>query len=727
MASKKWMVFGIIGIAVILFVTGCGLLDQLFSDNTNPANPEIWIDQGVWSDTALAPLAEGGKGTSAVQFVPDQLIVKLKPGKFTDSTINTLCSKHSVKLRGRINKLRLILVSLPAGADLEATKAKLEAEADVESVGLNYVYQLFGAQSQTVEPKHITNDLWMPLLQWGLFAIGFHKIPASVLPTSAPIIAVVDTGVDYTHPDLGTAKIIKGPDYWDGDMDPMDTFGHGTHVAGIAAALTDNQVGVAGVSGKSKVLAVRVAGTWWIPLFAGVAGIVYAADYSGVKVINLSWGGPYDSDYLRDAINYATGKGILVVAAAGNEDTTDPRYPAAYENVLAVGATEAEEVGCEESLVRKAYFSNYGDYVDIAAPGVWIWSTIPGGEYEPYDGTSMASPYVAGAAALIWGKWPSLTRQQVYDLLVTTGDPNIDPDEDGVYFPTGVKHLNLYNAFAAKMTMPPAGGALLGLVVDANTGLPLQGATVTAKSGSITLTATTRSNGTFTITNMPAGDYTVSASKSGYVTTTDERTWYVPEGCWKLLPFFALPKTGASDVWTAVLEWRGWCDMYELDSYLWLPETLPPRNRYMVCFFDRGNLNAPPYARFVRDEPGEMPYRFWGPLYVETLTFRTKYTGTYMYAVNDFNGSGNWECADAVVRLYRGGSLVGTYLARTASGSGDWWTVFKISGTTVIPVQTISSDFPGPYGYELFLDASQQKPKIAEPGIPSGQYKYMPR
>jgi len=726
MASKKWMVLGIIGIAVILFVTGCGLLDQLFSDNTNPANPDIWIDQGVWSDTALAPLAEGGKGTSAVQFVPDQLIVKLKPGKFTDSAINTLCSKHSVKLRGRINKLRLILVSLPAGADLEATKAKLEAEADVESVGLNYVYQLFGAQSQTVEPKHITNDLWMPLEQWGLFAIGFHKIPASVLPTSAPIIAVVDTGVDYTHPDLGTAKIIEGPDYWDGDMDPMDTTGHGTHVAGIAAALTDNQVGVAGVSGKSKVLAIRV-GACWIPVFAGAAGIVYAADYSGVKVINLSWGGDWPDPYIADAVQYAIGKGILVVAAAGNGDTDEPMYPAAYPNVLAVGATEAVAVGCDESRVRKASFSNYGGYVDIAAPGVGILSTIRGGQYAFYDGTSMASPYVAGAAALIWGKWPSLTRQQVYNLLVTTGDPNIDPDEDGVYFPTGVKHLNLYNAFAAKMTMPPAGGALLGLVVDANTGLPLQGATVTAKSGSITRTATTRSNGTFTITNMPAGNYTVSASKSGYVTTTDERTWYVREGCWSCVPFFALPKTQSSDVWTAVLEWRGWCGMDDLDSYLWLPETLPPRNRYMVCFLDRGNLNAPPYARFVRDEPWEMPYRFWGPLYVETLTFRTKYTGTYMYAVNDFNGHGEWECADAVVRLYRGGSLVGTYLAETASGSGDWWIVFKISGTTVIPVQTISSDFPGPYGSELFLDASQRKPKIAEPGIPPGQYKYMPR
>ena len=726
MANKKWVVFGILGIAVILFITGCGLLNLLNPSQTNLANPEIWIDQGVWSDSVLTPLAVDGRGPSAVQFVPGQLIVKLKPGKFTDPVINTLCSKHSVQLRGRINQLRLILVSLPAGADLEATKAKLEAEADVESVGLNYVYQLLGTQSQTIEPKHITNDPWMPLDQWGLFAIGFHKIAAPVLPTSAPIVAVVDTGVDYLHPDLGTAKVIKGPDYFDGDMDPMDTTGHGTHVAGIAAALTDNNVGVTGVSGKSKILAIRV-GAYWVPVFAGAAGIVYAADYSGVKVINLSWGGYFPDPYIYDAIKYATGKGILVVAAAGNDDITAPMYPAAYDEVLAVGATEPVEGWCDIS-VRKACFSNYGDYVDIAAPGVWILSTVLGGEYDFYDGTSMAAPFVAGAAALVWGKWPTLTRQQVFDLLVTTGDPEIDPDEcDGHEFPAGVKHLNVYNAFAARMTMPPAGGALVGLVVDANTGLPLGGATVTAKSGTITRTATTRSNGTFTITNMPAGTYTVTASKSGYITTTDETTWDVPEGCWNLLPFFALPKTQASDVWTVVLEWRGWYHD-DLDSYLWLPGTLPDRNKYMVFWLDRGNLNVHPFARLLRDEPGEMPYRFWGPLYVEALIFRTKHTGTYTFAVNDFDGvEENWCFDDVVVRLYRGRSLIGTYRACDAIGTGYWWTVFKISGTTVTPVQTLGNDFPGPYGEEYFLNASQRKPQVAESGIPPGQYKHVPR
>jgi thermitase len=564
MNIKRWGLLVAIS-GALLVLGGCGYFDGLLPSDQglNPASDEVWVDQGVWAGEAFSPLSLATEGVGGPKFVPGQLIVKLKPGRFSDNTINALTSKHGVQLRGRINRLRLILVSLPAGADLEAVKAKLQAEPDVESVGLNYVYQLLSAGPQAVVPEHITNDLYMPLFQWGLFAIGFHKIAAPVLPASTPIVAVVDTGVDYLHTDLGTAKVIKGPDYYDGDMDPQDITGHGTHVAGIAAALTDNQIGVAGVSGKSRVLAIRV-GAYWVPIFAGAAGIVYAADYSGVKVINLSWGGYLPDPYIYDAINYATGKGILVVAAAGNDDTTDPMYPAAYDEVLAVGAIEYKWELWQEWQdicylpVRKACFSNYGDYVDIAAPGVWILSTVPGG-WDLYDGTSMASPFVAGAAALVWGKWPTLTRQQVFDLLATTGDPDIDPDEcEGHAFPDGVKELNVYNAFAARMTMPPAGGALVGLVVDANTGLPLGGATVTAKSGTITRTATTRSDGTFTITNMPAGNYTVTASKSGYITTTDERTWDVPEGCWNLLPFFALPKTQASDVWTAVLEWRGW-------------------------------------------------------------------------------------------------------------------------------------------------------------------------
>ncbi|MEN3011072.1 MAG: carboxypeptidase-like regulatory domain-containing protein, partial [Candidatus Bipolaricaulaceae bacterium] len=327
-----------------------------------------------------------------------------------------------------------------------------------------------------------------------------------------------------------------------------------------------------------------------------------------------------------------------------------------------------------------------------------------------------------------WGKWPTLARGQVEAILLTMARPGIGPDEDNNSFPNTVKHLNVYNAFAAGGTMPPAGGALLGLVVDANTGQGLAGATITIipKTGGTSRTTTTRADGTFTATNLPAGTYKVSASKPGYVTTTDEVEWEVREGCWDRVPFIALPRTQASDVYTVVLEWRGWCDIFDLDSYLWLPDTLPPRNRYMVYWLDRGNFNVHPFARLLRDEPGEMPERTWWPLFVEALTFRARYTGTYRFAVNSFGGGTNWACADAVVRLYRGSSLVGTFLARNATGSGVWWNVFTVSGTTVAAVNQLTTEFPGPYGEDI-LQGAPQKKAPAGAALPQGQYKYRAR
>jgi len=366
-------------------------------------------------------------------------------------------------------------------------------------------------------------------------------------------------------------------------------------------------------------------------------------------------------------------------------------YPAAYPNVLSVGATEWDD--------HKAFFSNYGATVDIAAPGVDILSTIPGAAYGSFWGTSMASPYVAGAAALVWGRWAALTRDGVRDLLLDTVDP-VHPSSWGYAFPGHVGRLDVYDAFAARLgaPMPPSEGAVLGLVVDANTGLPLGGATVTARRGAVTRTATTRADGTFTVTNMPAGEHQLTAARSTYVTTTDETSWVAPPGEVTGLPFFALPRNTAADVYTAVLEWRGdcWCANY--DMYLWLPGTLSPRNRYMVYYFDRENLNAHPFARLLRDEPLEMPPRAWGPLYAEAITFRTRHSGSYLLAIHDFGDCGQWACAGAVVRLYRGTTLVGTYSARDAAGAGRWWSVFRISGATVTPVQTLGDAFPGPYG-----------------------------
>jgi thermitase len=709
----------------------------------------LWGCAGLWNspspaelvDSDAAPIwvAADARPASLLEAMPKgvgnqppcvagQLVVKLKSGKFTNAAITSLCTKQRIELKGRINSLRLLLVKLPANADLAATQAKLAAQPDVEAVSPNYVYGLFENGTPAATPKAITNDKFY-LWQWAMKRIGFTNIAASVLPTTAPTVAVVDTGVDYNHPDL-LGKVIKGPDYFDGDMDPMDVTGHGTHVSGIIAAINNNNLGVAGVSGSSKILAVRV-GAFGIPVFAGAAGIVYAADTAGVKVINLSWGGYFRDPWTADAVAYAATKGVLVVASAGNEDTTDPAYPASYPGVLSVGATTVDYDGQD----MMAYFSDYGDTVDIAAPGVEIYSTTPvagsawyGPSYDWSDGTSMASPLVAGAAALVRGKWSTLTAQQTSDLLTDTAYTPIMPDGDGHAFEDEVGRLDLYAAFDARLgTMPPAPGAILGIIVDANTGLALQGATVTAKSGSSTFTATTRVDGTFTITNVRPGSYSVSAAKSTYVTTpytlANGGLADVVSGSEYLLIFIALPKTQAASVYTAVLSWVGW-GISELDSFLWLPDSLPLRNQYLVGYWDRGNLNAHPFARFLRDEPTEMPSRWWGPVFAEAVVFTTKYSGQFTFAVNDYFGGADWTNTPAVVQLYKGGTLVGTYLAADASGSGVWWDVFTLNGPSGAPVavQALMDTFPGPYGEEYFSTAGAHKPATPAGSVPFGTF-----
>jgi len=737
-AKRAWCIAAIVGVFVLLLV-GCTQLQRLISPDTGQTvgagdvglsttseDQDIWVARDAFAQSDQ--LAAKGVGTATASSVPNQLIVKLRAGKYSDATISLLAASQGLKVSGKIRPLRLALVTIPQGAALDKVKAKLEADPNVETVGLNRVYQLSDTQGAPLAPKAITNDQFY-LFQWGISRIGFDRMAASVLPTAAPIVAVVDTGVDYNHPDL-LGKVIKGPDYFDGDMDPMDITGHGTHVSGIIAAINNNNLGVAGVSGSSKILAVRV-GAFGIPVFAGAAGIVYAADTSGVKVMNLSWGGPFPDDYIADAIAYANGKGVLVVAAAANAYTAAPFYPAAYDGVLSVGATA---VDAYDQDIR-ACFSNYGGTVDIAAPGVSIYSTTPVGgsllyapSYDNSDGTSMASPFVAGAAALLRGKWPTMSAQQVSDLLVSTSAPVGPCPDDGLGFDDpDCGRLDLYAAFQARLGyMPAAPGAILGIIVDANTGLALQGATVTAKSGSLTFTATTRPDGTFTITNVTPGTYTVSAAKSTYVTTPyrlqNGGLRNVVSAGEDLLVFIALPKTQAADTYTAVLTWMGW-GIFDLDAYLSLPGSLPARNQYLVGYWDRGNLNAHPFARYLRDEPLEMPFRYWFPVFAETVVFRAKYSGQYHFAVNDFACGMDWANTPAVVLLYKGGTLVGTYDVADATGLGCWWDVFTLNGPSGAPVavQTID-DYPFPYGEELFTSTTAHKPATPAGSVPFGTF-----
>ena len=244
--------------------------------------------------------------------------------------------------------------------------------------------------------------------QWAIAKVRAATAWDTALGAST-LVAIVDSGVDYDHPDL-SGKVERGYDYVAGDTDPYDEAGHGTHVAGIAAAATNNGIGVAGMAPSARILAVRVLDSSGSGTMSNVArGVTYAVDH-GARVVNLSLGGTSGSTALLDAINYAVGKGVVVTCAAGNSSTSTLHFPAAYDGCVSVAATDSADA--------KASFSNWGTGLDLAAPGASILSTVRGGGYQYWNGTSMATPMVSGLAALLYSK--GLDRAGVIRAMETT-------------------------------------------------------------------------------------------------------------------------------------------------------------------------------------------------------------------------------------------------------------------------------------------------------------------
>ncbi len=235
-------------------------------------------------------------------------------------------------------------------------------------------------------------------------------------------IAVIDSGVDYQHPDLA-GKLLPGFDFVNVDVDAQDDNGHGTAVAGVAAAATNNGLGMAGVAWQVKVVPVKVLRGNGTGTYADVAAGIVWASYQGVQVINLSLGGSSPSFTLEEAVNLAASRGILLVAASGNNGSEGVLYPARYPQVIAVAATDSNN--------EWATFSTYGPDVDVAAPGASVHSTALGGGYAPRSGTSLAAPHVSGLAALLFSLPGQVTAGQVRAAIESTtldvDDPGPDP------------------------------------------------------------------------------------------------------------------------------------------------------------------------------------------------------------------------------------------------------------------------------------------------------------
>ena len=290
-----------------------------------------------------------------------------------------------------------------------------------EPVGSNSPAGITPAQAIIIEPEPAISDgLADDDKHWALNKIGIYDLWQNTMGSQEVLVAVLDTGIDSNHEDLD-GQIVAEVSFVDG-ASYGDVHGHGTHIAGIIAA-KNNDMGIIGVAPDSRLLNAKVADDMGRCYASALAeGIVWAVD-NGASVINISVEIRGDSSELEKAVDYAWSEGSLVVAAAGNDGNDSPVYPAGYDNCVAVAATNQND--------GLAVLSNHGDWVDVAAPGFSIYSTLPDDDYGIKTGTSFACAYVSGMAALL------------FDIVVdTNGDGSLN-DEVRAVIETGCQTVDI--------------------------------------------------------------------------------------------------------------------------------------------------------------------------------------------------------------------------------------------------------------------------------------------
>lgn len=375
---------------------------------------QVFLDEGRNSETEFSP------GVILVRFKQEPVSYQLSA---IENDLNGMVAEKIPHVLWRVmhvppgqEKLALKrALSNPylSGAELDY---KFKASTSISPDLINQVSNYCFPDSPTFEG------------QWALNLTGAPAVWSITSGSPDILVGVIDSGIQLDHPDLETqiwinedeipgnlidddanGKIddIQGWHFYDSGFENnnvVDDFGHGTHIAGVISA-AKNDTGITGIAYDSRVLAVKVLdqyGEGWASDIA--AGIIYAVD-NGASIINLSIGAALDITILKEAVDYATEQGAILIAAAGNDGTESIDYPAKYPNVIAVAATDSSD--------QRTSYSDYGPEMDIAAPGDRICSTWYRGNYFYKSGTSMAAPHVAGVAALIWSADPTMTADQV--------------------------------------------------------------------------------------------------------------------------------------------------------------------------------------------------------------------------------------------------------------------------------------------------------------------------
>lgn len=456
MTKKTIALISLLGL--VLLLTGCAGLFSL-PDGGNPGRAQRLIPIDPTAVIELDP-AVIGESVIGGDYIPGELVVGYhNPGALTQVMSLVGGSVISTMTMGG---LQAALIDLPAGLSVAEAMGRVMlamreglGEAAIDGLVFiepNYIYELIkpvpvDSRIKALQPMVFDPTVDLRPQQWGMDTINAEAGWARATGAGI-IVAVLDTGVDGTHPDL-LGQVIAGFDPVTGLGIPAgansDFGAHGTHVAGIIAALNDG-VGTVGLAPDVQIMPIPIFQPGSVGSFLIGLGVIWAVD-NGADVLNNSWGGAVYSQLVRATFDYALAHGVIPIASAGNDRNAWIAFPAAYSGVIAVGATTPHN--------ERTAFSQFGGWMSVTAPGTRILSTVPGAGFEYWDGTSMSGPFVAALAALLLEIHPTATPCQIRRLMEKTA---VDIEAPGFDTASGHGLINVAAAVTAPLPLP--GGAV---------------------------------------------------------------------------------------------------------------------------------------------------------------------------------------------------------------------------------------------------------------------------
>lgn len=377
------------------------------------------VNRSFSSQTTAGPQAP------TPQAIPGEVVVRLRSGVPPED----YAQRHGLRFKEALGLHMYVFES-----DGPVALSRLTQDVSTHWAEPNYTLNLPPVSGREVAPLQphvparsgLPNDPLLPA-QYGFSITGMEQVWQQHPGRPEVVVAVIDSGIDGSHPEF-QGQLLEGFDFTLKTPAPggnIDGYGHGTHVAGVIGALSNNGQGIAGMAPGCKLMPVRIFNNWGQSESGRSAKAVIWAVDQGAKVINASWGSPMLGEASKAAYEYALAKDVVFVAAVGNAGNEDPKYPGAVPEAIGVAATNADD--------RWGSFSTFGEWVDLGAPGAGILSTYPlakGNGYRIMDGTSMAAPFVSAAAALLRSQHPDWSVAQVRQRLESTAKDVIMAGKD---------------------------------------------------------------------------------------------------------------------------------------------------------------------------------------------------------------------------------------------------------------------------------------------------------